>query len=250
MSNTIQQMINRGSIRSFDPNKKLSADVLNQILEATQQSPSSINGQQYSVIVLEEQKHKDIMADHTRGSSGLIQEHVRDCSVFLLFVLDFNKLNYALQIEEQKLEYIDCLDSVLTGSVDAGIAVEAATVAAESLGLGTVMIGSVRRSPEAIIKDFNLPSLTFPVIGLCIGYPLTQATKKPRLSKESFIYYGAYKTPENIVEILENYNTIMKEHNKVSSPNFRWTAFVTTYYNKAFFPECHKVLQQQGFKMQ
>ena len=51
--------------------------------------------------------------------------------------------------------------------------------AAESVVLGTVYLGSILNDSEKICELLKLPELTFPVIGLGIGYPNQNPQLKP-----------------------------------------------------------------------
>ena len=72
------------------------------------------------------------------------------------------------------------IDTLLVGAHEVGIALEAAVVAAESLGLGTVPIGDVRKNALEIVHELQLPEYVFPMLGLCIGYPAEEPGLKPR----------------------------------------------------------------------
>ncbi|WP_019555036.1 nitroreductase family protein [Propionispira raffinosivorans] len=54
----------------------------------------------------------------------------------------------------------------------------AAIVVAESMGLGIVPIGAVRRNPEKMIHLLNFPERTFPVAWLIVGYPKNNSAQK------------------------------------------------------------------------
>ena len=54
---------------------------------------------------------------------------------------------------------------------DAVLAVQNVLNAAESMGLGGVVLGSIQNEPAKIIKALNLPKHTFPALGLQIGVP-------------------------------------------------------------------------------
>ncbi len=54
MNNTINQMLNRASVRSYTKSKKIDKADLDLIIKAAQQSPTSVNGQQCTVISIED----------------------------------------------------------------------------------------------------------------------------------------------------------------------------------------------------
>ena len=61
-----------------------------------------------------------------------------------MFCTDYHRVALACHKKEQTLdEVMQDIDTLLVGAHEVGIALEAAVVAAESLGLGTVPIGDV-----------------------------------------------------------------------------------------------------------
>ena len=248
MNHILQTMLERGSVRSFDPTQKLSPETLETILKAAQQSPTSISGQQYSVIVIEDEAQKDKLLEYTMSSSGLPQQHVKDCSVFLLFLIDFHKTDLVLKKEGSTMGIHHGMEGLLIGSVDVGISLGAATAAAEALGLGTVAIGAIRRSAEDIIKEFKLPQYTFPVVGLCIGYPLDNIKPAPklRLPLSSFAHKAHYQVSD-LNALLDKYNKEISE--SMNAPDFKWTSFIASFYNRDYNPHLLALYEKQGFKI-
>ena len=66
---------------------------------------------------------------------------------------------------------LDYLDSFLTVSVDAAMAAQNAVVAAESMGLGTCYLGSMRNLEAALCDLLGLPPHSYVVVGLALGHP-------------------------------------------------------------------------------
>lgn len=63
------------------------------------------------------------------------------------------------------------MDLYLQGLSDATLAVQNMYVAAESLGLGGVILGSIRNDIAAVSELFDLPEMVIPALGLQIGLP-------------------------------------------------------------------------------
>lgn len=107
--------------------------------------------------------------------------------LFLIFCADYNRVAIACKRKGQTLdEVMQDMDTVIVGAHEVGISLEAATVAAESLGLGTVPIGDVRKNPQEIIRELQLPKYVFPMLGLCIGHPAENPGLKPHLGRASY----------------------------------------------------------------
>ena len=60
-------------------------------------------------------------------------------------------------------KYITQLYTVILAGHDVGIAIQNATVAAESLGLGIVDIGAIRIKCLEVAKELNLPKYCLPL---------------------------------------------------------------------------------------
>lgn len=99
----------------------------------------------------------------------------------------------------------------VTATVDAALAAQNATIAAESLGLGTVYIGGIRNQPEAVAKLLGLPHHLFAVFGLCVGYPdpAKQGAVKPRLPQTAVLHRETYNLDQQ-EEAVVQYNEVMR----------------------------------------
>ena len=85
---------------------------------------------------------------------------------------------------------------------DVILALHAMETAAESLGLGCVILGSILNSRTQLIDILNLPEYTYPVLGLAIGKPAQNPELKPRMSTNMQIFENRY--PADNAELLEN----------------------------------------------
>ncbi len=85
---------------------------------------------------------------------------------------------------------------------DVILALHAMETAAESLGLGCVILGSILNSRTQLIDILNLPEYTYPVLGLAIGKPAQNPELKPRMSANMQIFENTY--PADDAELLEN----------------------------------------------
>lgn len=85
---------------------------------------------------------------------------------------------------------------------DVILALHAMETAAESLGLGCVILGSILNSRTQLIDILNLPEYTYPVLGLAIGKPAQNPALKPRMSANMQIFENTY--PADDAELLEN----------------------------------------------
>ena len=191
---------NRRSIRKF-LNKNVPDDVLEDILKAGIRAPFA--AQLYSMIYT---RNREKM----RLKSGIYPS----TSVFILFLLDFNKIEKIVQ--KRKYEY-DFDDGMLLwlGLQDVTCVAENIILAAEAYGLGSVLLGAIPLQADRIKAIYNLPNRVFPVVGLCLGYPdpSFETSTRPRYPLKFVAFEDAYHDPtdEEIEEMMkamdEGYST-------------------------------------------
>ncbi len=249
MNATIKQMTERGSIRKFS-SKPIEKDILDMILKAGIQAPNYINGQQYSIIEVQNEKKRELLFDITIGSSGAGMTFIKKAPVFLLFVMDFNKSKKILEKENEEMFIQNSMEALLIGGVDIGILIEAITVASESLGLGTVTVGAIRKNTKALIDAFNLPKYTFPVCGLALGYLHEEAKVKltPRLPLEATLSIDEYDSSK-FDSVIDSYNEEMEKIYTSRGAKTSWYKLVTNYFKKAVRKEQIDDYKNQGFNI-
>jgi FMN reductase [NAD(P)H] len=242
MNETIKLIQNHRSIRSF-LEKDIDNEIIDEILRASQAMPTSINGQQTSVIVIRDKETKAQIA-HLAGD----QKWIEDAPVFLIYVLDFYKTHLAAKKNGLTQVIHESVEGTMVGTFDSGLAMAAAIISAESLGLGIVPIGGVRRNPGALIKLLNLPEYVFPAVGLAVGYPKDNSHKKPRLPFETFKHEEGYHT-ESLEKAIEQYDTEMegylKEIDREQEGN--WSKFTSGIYQNVYYPEVYPTMKEQKF---
>lgn len=188
LSPTIELQLNHRSVRKFLP-EPVSEEHLDVIIAAAQSASQSSNLQVWSVVAVRDDERKRRISE----SIGE-QAYVTDSSVFLVWVADFRRAANIVESNGASIETLGYIENTLVTFVDSGIAAQNALLAAESLGLGGVFVGSVRNNPEAIIKELGLPEFTFPVFGVALGHPdpSEAAGIKPRLPQRAVLHHEQY----------------------------------------------------------
>lgn len=239
----IEQLLNHRSVRKYTA-QPIEEAVLTKILVATQTAPSWCNGQQYSIIQVTDPSTRNELAALAGN-----QSYVSEAPVFLVFCADFYRSKLACELEGKPFEVTNS-DYLLVGATDVGIALGQAVVAAESLGLGTVAIGGVRKDGPRVTELLGLPEYVIPISGLCIGYPAETPDIKPRLPKEAVVHENTYNT--DLQPQLEAYNetfaTYMKTRNPKSTAT--WTSGIANFYTNGYpnYNTTEILLQTQGFR--
>ena len=247
MNKIIEQMKNRRSVRNFSSESVKDED-LREILVAAQQAPTSVNGQQISLIIV---RDKDKIKQISEFAGG--QPQVAGADVFILVVIDFYRSTYAMKKENKENVIPMSAEGILVGAVDGGIILNALQMAAESFGYGTTAIGGIRKNPDKMIELLGLPKGTFPLVGTTIGVPNKDipSAVKPRVPLNSFAHNERYD-----VEATENgvdeYNDIIKKwwDSIGMSQMGNYSQDVSNYYQSIYFPTVAKNLRKQGFEFQ
>lgn len=242
MNETIRTIQDHRSIRSF-LDKEIDDIMVEEILRAAQAMPNSINGQQSSVIVI---KDKETKAEIARLAGG--QKWVEDAPVFLLFILDFYKTSLAAEKNGLTQVIHESVEGTMAGTFDAGLSMGAAIIAAESLGLGIVPIGGVRKNPAELIKLLDLPPYTYPAVGLAVGYPKDKSHKKPRLPFSTFRHDEVYHK-EGMKEAIDLYDAKMEEYLKEAGrqQEGNWSKYTSGIYQNVYYPDVYQTMKDQKF---
>ncbi|MCI0519835.1 MAG: nitroreductase family protein [Chloroflexi bacterium] len=194
----IELMRAHRSVRSFraDP---LPAGWVETIVSAAQWASSSSFRQAYSVIAVKDPQTKAAL----RPLCGN-QHWVEECPIFLAFCADLNRAGHicAGRGFEANLEFTDTL---LTAVIDAALVMQNAALAAESLGLGMVMIGALRDHPREASRLLDLPRGVFAIAGMCLGFPAKIPAQRPRLPLEETLHWEHYNS-QGRQERLEAYD--------------------------------------------
>ncbi|MFP7298240.1 NADPH-dependent oxidoreductase [Neobacillus niacini] len=241
----VKTMMTHRSIRHYSERKVRKED-LKTIIAAAQAAPSWVNGQHVTIISINDQDRRKKMAELAGN-----QKHIIEAPVFLVFCADFHRIKVACELEGTEFKASVNPDLLLVGAVDVGISISNAITAAESLGLGTVPIGGIRRSPLEYIELLNLPEYVIPVSGLCIGYPSDIPDLAPRLSMEAIFHQEKYN--ENIQDEIKEFNHIHSEATKGrNSGGSTWTQRMANFYKDDFYvndsyKDVGEMLKQQGF---
>lgn len=185
---TLETLLTHRSIRAYLP-QPLPEGALELLVAAAQSAASSSNLQVWSVVAVEQPARKDRLAALASN-----QAQIRQAPLFLVWIADLARLSQVLDDQGMGLDELDYLDYFLIAVVDAALAAQNAVVAAESLGLGTVYIGAIRNSIDAVAAEIGLPPRAFPLFGLCVGYadPAHSATIKPRLPQSAVLHRETY----------------------------------------------------------
>ncbi len=243
MNKTIETITNHRSIRKYTE-QELEPEQLTAILEAARAMPTSVHGQQLSIIVVKDVERKQKISELAGNQVWIAQ-----APVFLVFVMDMNKTAKAGEKTGLKQVVHESAEGVLVSSFDAGLAMGAAIVAAESLGLGIVPIGAIRQNPQEMIDLLHLPENTFPVAGLVVGHPVDNSAQKPRMEAKGFIHKETYNDKAVTEAVREFDGTMAEYYRNRGDKDSDWSSQISSLYKSAYYPKVYPILKSQGFLM-
>ncbi|OME34325.1 NADPH-dependent oxidoreductase [Paenibacillus odorifer] len=241
MNEVVQTLKNHRSFRQYS-NQPVEPERLQTMIESAQAAPSWVHGQQVSIIAIKDPARKQQLSVLCGN-----QKHVAAAPVFLVFCMDFYRAKVASELEGKSFEAVKDVDALLVGATDVGISLSNAIAAAESMGLGIIPIGGVRRNTAGVIELLKLPEYVFPVVGLCVGYPAEEVSQKPRLPLEAIFHEEQYNP--DVQGLLEAYNQTHREYLQQQGMTERdWTSTIAHFYEiNPEYGDAKSTLKQQGF---
>jgi FMN reductase [NAD(P)H] len=231
MNETIKILRNHRSVREFDPERDVSGAQTETIIEAAMAAPNWINGQQVSVIEVREPERKAALAKAAGN-----QRWIEEAPVFLVFCIDFYRAKLAAEKNGTDFKIVEDLEAIIIGSTDVGIALGSAVIAAESMGLGIVPIGGLRRNPQIFVDLLNLPEYVFPISGLVVGHPRTMPGQKPRLPLKATHQKEQYDAKIQM-EIIDQYDKTISSYmteRTNGQDTSDWSSKVAHFYDTGF----------------
>lgn len=243
MKSVKDTLLGRRSIRRYE-RRPIEPEKLEFIYEAIRNTPTSYNGQQFSVVMLDDQKIKEEISLITG------QKQIKTCAAFLIFCLDYHKLKIANEAKKSEAPFFCAtIDGYTVGVIDASQAMMSAVIAAEALGLGTCCIGYVRTAdPVKVSEMLNLPKGVAIVCGLAIGYPNEMPDLKPKLPVEVVIHKNQYAGDSEMIPVLTEYDRTICEYNSTRSGDKTandWAVHIADYHRHSMEHGIKDYLEKQ-----
>ena len=179
MDDFLQLVASRQSDRAYDTSRIVEPEKLERILEAACLAPSACNAQPWKFVVVTE---PELSAKVGKAAAGLgMNKFAKDAPVHILVV-------------EESMNVTSFLGAKIKGKyfplIDIGIAAAHITLAAESEGLGSCILGWF--DEKEIKKLVSIPAGKRLLLDITIGYPVKEKRKKSRKPKEKTVSYNKY----------------------------------------------------------
>lgn len=245
---TIDHQLNHKSIRAFK-DQPLSDEQLATLYNATRQTSTSMFMQQFSIIHLTDpalrQQVRAIAHQPYIGANG-------DLFIFVVDLYRNQQIRRQLGKDDGRLHTTDIFMQAVEDTV---LAVQNFLTAAESLGLGGVILGSIKNDPAKLVKVLQMPKMTLPLLGVQLGVPDQKPQLKPRLPLEFTTFENHYPTDFD-VNALKDYDQHVTQYYDLRDANRRIDSFTKQITGAKLNhgepdkrDELAKVIQAQGFAL-
>ena len=206
MNDFLQLAASRQSDRAYDMSRAVEPEKLERILEAARLSPSACNAQPWRFVVITD---PELAVKVGKATAGLgMNKFAKDAPVHILAVEESANITSLLggKVKGKHFPLIDIgmaeesmnITSFLGAKIkdkyfpliDIGIATAHITLAAESEGLGSCILGWF--DEKEIKKLTGIPANKRLLLDITIGYPAKDKRKKSRKSKDKVVSYNHY----------------------------------------------------------
>jgi nitroreductase len=215
------------------------------ILNAARRSPTSSNMQTYSIIVVRDPETRVKLAELAGN-----QQHIVECAVFVGFLADINRLGIASEMHGEMLA--KSLETTVIATVDAALVGMSVQTAAESFGLGAVMIGGMRNQPEAVAELLEFPTGVYMVYGMSIGWPQAPETPlqlKPRLPAKLVIHHEKYDVDDPRPLIAAYDAQLADYYDNRNQHAAAWSGPIASRLKEPRRPGLRRALEALGFSL-
>jgi FMN reductase (NADPH) len=244
-SDTIETLNKHVSIRRYTDEPVDDETVLT-LMRAARRAPTSSNMQTYSLIAVRDLETRRKLKAFMVGN----QDHVDTCQVFFAVCADISRVIRACELHGKALART--LEISMVATVDAALVGMSLATAAESIGLGTVMVGSIRNDPEEAARLLGLPEGVFVVFGLCVGWSAENPAQKPRMAEELIFHFERYRQ-DDLDDHLRDYDRQLAEYRRSigqETPDTAWTSKMADRFPTPARPGMRAALEHLGFRFE
>ena len=244
---TLDVVLSHRSVRRW-LDESVTEEQIRTIVAAAQSAPSSSNKQTVSVVAVRDKEIKKELQVVGRQMFN----HIETAPVVLIWCIDHSIARMLAERDGKELGALEYFDEAGLGFLDAGIMSQNAAIAAESMGLGTVYLGSMRNDMERVQELLHLPTHLVPVVGLAIGHPdpTERAGIKPRLPQDLVLHWDTYRAPRR--ELVDAYDTTLNTYYSRYGQHQLWSHQFVSRLNAESITKTsrrlvRRVLEKAGF---
>ena len=242
---TLEHLLGRVTRRRYS-DEAVSPQLLRLLLACGLSAPSKSDLQQVDIIHVEDAEKRAAIAQWI-GTMDWIET----APVFLVICGNGRRLRQVSTVHAERFAN-DHFDAVFNPAVDAGLVLSHLLVACEAVGLATCPISVIRDHAARVSALLKLPPLTFPVAGLCIGWPIeTASAPVPRLPLKVTTHTNVHDD-DAFVDDVRHYDDRRGRQTgwDPQSPEFvGWSKQKAKMYATAQRQDFGAYLGDQGFKL-
>jgi len=159
-------------------------------------APSAGNIQPRTFIVINDVAAKEKLYELCEN-----QEFMKDAPVWIVVCLGLHRHLKAAKLTGVDYDFTGILPYTF-GVLDAALSLENMVIAAEALGLGSVIIGSVIEHPEKVKEILKLPENCLALSILCIGHPKRRSRRREKWDYKVIVSEDHYRDV-NLKDVLD-----------------------------------------------
>jgi len=198
VNETLKLLYERGSVRKYQE-KKIPKELIDSVLKAGIHAPTAGNLQPYSIIKIENSE------TNRKLGEMMGQSFIGTAPINLIFSIDYHRIKRWADLEEAPFTATSSFRHFWVGFQDTVICAQNICTAADAVGLGSVYIGSVLEIFRELKEMLKLPDHVFPVVLLCLGYPVEIPKPRKKMGINTVVHNEIYNDPEDEV-LLETFN--------------------------------------------
>lgn len=183
MKNTI---FSHRSIRKYK-STPIPEELLNELLEAASRASTCGNMQLYSLVVTRDRAMREKLLPCHFG-----QQMVVEAPCVITICADVHRFSMWCKQRDAEPAY-DNFAWFLTATIDAMLAAQNLSIAAEANGLGICVLGTTIYTAGEIVRVLELPKGVLPVTTIVVGYPDEKPELTDRLPLDGIVHYEKYK---------------------------------------------------------
>ena len=205
------------SVRAFLPDP-VPEEILTILCEAMRRAPSSSALETRTFVVVTDPDIRKALRPHAGG-----QAFIEACPAFVIGCADLHRLDNAVNVRSYPNRSGE-LRLLITSTEDVSIALQSASLAAQSLGWGTVMVGGVLNGTRKIAELLGLPPRIIPLLGLCVGRPeVSPEGVRPRLPRPMVFHRNRFSlSQDDVASLVANHDAEVAERKDYKSRSIPW----------------------------
>ncbi|KAF4994465.1 hypothetical protein FDECE_13114 [Fusarium decemcellulare] len=247
---TISSLLEHASVRHFLHDERLPDGTLNTLMAAAQSASTGSMLQSWSVVAVTDPDRKSRVAILCGD-----QDFIRQAPLFLLFCADLGRLADASEHHGDPGQGagLKRIDLFIMATLDAAMAAQNATIAAESLGLGMCYVGGARNNARDLADYLDLPHRVVGLFGMAVGKadPAYLNSRKPRLPMNEVVHQDTWKSEDRAKRIAKYEGTLKAHYRHQGKPERpSWTSLLADFVSSSDLDgrgRMRDVLDEQGF---